>query len=154
MQFPLLGVLSLFLANTAFADAPATKQVKLVTGKEVTAEIFKAPAKGTLEGDIHAAMKGIKSGSFDTFISKQCSKLLCPDDDAALAEVKRFNLTSWQKTIGGCFYEDGLLVTKRSPDPKDDKKMTLYLWCGDKRLPATAIAHNEGGTWKLSGATF
>ena len=144
----LLG--ALFAASPAFAGE--TVEVGTPLGQTLQAT-KSTPADGTPEKAILDAIAVITAGQNDTFISKHCHPSLCPSDAAAIEALKNYNLGTWAKTGGACVHDSGSTVIVTRKDEEDDK-VRVFLWCGDKRMPAPQTVMKVDGKWLVSSMSL
>lgn len=146
---------SLILVAPWFAGTALAEEVQVATpiGKTLTAQKVSSPAATSPEGVVQASIQMITAGDFDAWIGKHCHPSMCPADPAAIEALKNYNLSTAKKTAGVCLHDDGktLLVTRKDVT---DTKITLYLWCGDKRMPAPSSMEKVGENWKITSFSW
>jgi hypothetical protein len=149
-----MRTLSLFAA-LSFATVAGAEELQVATpiGKTLTATKVTSPAPTSPEGVMQDSIAMITAGQFDAWIAKHCHPTMCPADPGAIEALKNYNLSTAKKTAGACVHDEGktLLVTRRDAS---DTKVTVYVWCGDKRMPAPASVEKVGDAWKVTSFSW
>lgn len=148
-----MTIFALAIALLSSAHAQQTVEVRTPLGKVLQAEVVKAPAAGTVEDAILQSLRQISAKDFDGWMGTWCHPTRCPSDPQAREEFKRFNLTAASRTAHECLREgDSLWVTQRKTD--DHGAVTVYLYCGDKRMPAPSTQIRVGDRWQVSSFSW
>lgn len=144
--------LSVLLSGTAWAT-PGSQDVTLPTGRTITAEVITDPADGTVEHAIMTTIRTVVAGDFSTFLSTQCDPATCADERQQ-EQLTNYNLPAAQRSAGACLQgetDNELVVTRR----RDENGLTtVYLWCGDGRMPAPSSWKQIEGVWKTSSFSW
>ena len=143
---------ALLLAGTAAAQS--TQDVRLPTGRTVAAEVVRGPAADSMENAVLLTLTTVIAGDFDTFLSSQCDPSVC-SDERQQEQLRTYNLPSAQQSGGACLHGEGkdtLLITKRKEAPGG--LVTVYLWCGEGRMPAPSTWGQVDGAWKTSSFSW
>lgn len=147
-----LAAMAALTMSTAWADPP-TQQVTLPTGRAVAAEVITAPADGSVDAAILATLKTVIAGDFTTFLTAWCDPSTCADARQQ-EQLVTYNLPSAQRTGAACLHgdaDDQLWVTRRR---EENGLTTVYLWCGDGRMPAPSTWRQVDGAWKTSSFSW
>lgn len=151
-----LAAAAALLSQVAFADPPpagATRSVALPTGVSVQAEVVTAPAEGTVEHAIVHALTTIIAGDFGTFMSGICDPETCADPRQQ-EQLTTYNLPAAQRSGASCLHGEAnneIVITRR----RDENGLsTLYLFCGEGRMPAPSTWKQVDGTWKTSSFSW
>ena len=144
-------LVSMVLSTVAMAEDVT---VKNPLGIEMKANKVVSPAADTPEGVILASIKMISDNKFDEWMGSLCHPTYCPNDEKARTSMRQYNLAAAAKTSMACTTDDGksLIVTRK--DNKDDGSITIYTFCGEKRMPAPATLTKDGGAWKISSFSW
>lgn len=148
------AIFALALLLPATALAKDTVEVTNPLGKTIQAEKITDPEPGTLEYTALTSIEMMRDGKFDEWMNSWCHPTRCPDDPNARASLKRYNLTAASKTGAGCLHDGGksLIVTRRVDDAPDKK--TIYLFCGETRMPAPSTYIKQGDKWLVSSFSW
>ncbi|MBN2798881.1 MAG: hypothetical protein JXX28_07000 [Deltaproteobacteria bacterium] len=148
-----MTVFALALALMTSALAQDTVEVRTPLGQVIQAEVVKAPAAGTVEDSVLQSLKMIQAKEFDAWIATWCHESRCPVDPQAREEFKGYNLTAASRTAHECLQEgDALWVTNRKTD--DRGATTVYLFCGEKRMPSPSTHIQVGERWQVSSFSW
>lgn len=141
------------LVATLLAASALARDVTLPTGRTVSAEVVTDPAEGTIEHAIMTTIKTITAGDFSTFLANQCDPATC-GDPLQQEQMTTYNLPAAQRTAGACLQGDGdneLVITRRR---EEGPNMTVYLWCGDGRMPAPSTWKQIDGVWRTNSFSW
>ncbi len=137
-------------------DVPPERavEVKLPTGKTVTADRVSDPAPGTVEHAIIASINLITAGDFDAWIAQYCHDSACGTPEGIEA-MKRFNLPAAQGTAKACLGEDGnsVVVTRRDP-VEADGLTRVFVYCGEDRMPPSSAHYLVDGTYRVASLSW
>ncbi len=138
---------------SGLAQAQTTESVTLPTGRTVQAEVVSAPAEGTVEKAILTTLQTIIAGDFSTFLASQCDPNTC-SDARQQSQLTQYNLPAAQQSGPACLHgetHDQLWITKRR---EQTGTLTVYLWCGEGRMPAPSTWKQIDGAWKTSSFSW
>jgi len=147
-----LAASALFLAVPALAQT--TQDVNLPTGRTVAAEVIQTPADGSMEHALLTTLTTVVAGDFNTFFASQCDPSVC-SDERQQEQLRTYNLPSAQRSGSACLHgeaNDTLLITKRKEAPGG--LTTVYLFCGEGRMPAPSTWGQVDGAWKTSSFSW
>jgi len=147
-----LIALGALLATTAGATPP-TQDVTLPTGRTVQAEVITAPEDGSVELALMTTLKTVIAGDFPTFLNTQCDPSTCADERQQ-QQLTAYNLPAAQRSGAACLQgddDDQLVITRRR---EENGLTTVYLWCGDGRMPAPSTWRQVDGVWKTSSFSW
>ncbi len=150
---------SLILSSAAFAE---DVQVKTPLGQTITGKKAMSPAADSVEGVVITSLKMIRDGKFDAWMDTHCHPSHCaldktqPHYEANRASMKNYNLTASSKSAGHCLHDEGksIIVTRQDGDPATDAKVTVYIFCGEKRMPTPSTLEKDGDSWKVSSFSW
>jgi len=128
--------------------------VKNPLGIEMKANKVASPAATSPEGVILKSIEMITANKFDEWMNSLCHPTYCPNDEKARASMRQYNLPASAKSAMACTADDGksLIVTRK--DEKEDGSVTIYAFCGEKRMPAPATLSKDGDAWKISSFSW
>jgi len=129
-------------------------EVKLPTGKTMTADHVTAPAEGTIEAAVVASITQIAAGDFDGWIATWCHDSACGDPEKVIS-MKTYTLPAAQGTSKQCLDAEGtgVIVTRRDP-PEADGMQRVYVFCGEQRMPAPSAHYLVDGKWKVASISW
>ena len=144
------------VSMSSLAFAGNTTQVKTPLGKEITAQVVKAPAADTPEYSIIDSIKMLSKGNMDGWMTKWCYKPRCETPEA-IDRLKAYTLSSATKNASKCLFDgDSIYVTNRKENAKVTPPETkIFTYCGDDRMPVpTSLRKLDDGSWKISTLSF
>ena len=152
--FPLLALAACILISDLSLAGPMV-EVKNPLGRTMQAEKITNPAAGTIEHAIIESMKMIKAGQFDQWMNTWCHPDRCPDTPSARESMRRYNLKSSQPSIHHCMQDDqtSILVTRRD-EPDAQGRQTVYIFCGETRMPAPSTLVQVDGKWLVTSFSW
>jgi hypothetical protein len=137
-------------------DVPPERamEVKLPSGATVTGDHVVAPADGTVEKAIVESINLIGKGEFDVWIKEWCHSSACGTPEG-IEQLKLYNLPAAQGTSKECLGADGnsVTITRRDP-PEADGLTRVFVYCGEKRMPAPSAHYLDGGRYKVTSFSW
>jgi hypothetical protein len=145
-------------APPAAAPAPSadgTVTVKNPIGTELKGTVVKAPADGSAEHTLIAALGSQASDAgFDAFLA-----YIHPSAKSETLQVDQLRAYTWEHSRGAkagkCLHDGGLIVVARKDVDAQvagasGSGVRLSVWCGEDRMPVPFTLYPDGATWRFT----
>lgn len=151
-----MRILSTFLFSMMLCTVAQAEDVtvKNPLGIEMKADKVVNPAATSPEGVILKSIEMISAQKFDEWMNTVCHPTYCPDDERSRNSMRQYNLPAAAKSAKSCTADDGKSIIVTRKDKKDDGSITIYAFCGEKRMPAPATVTKDGDAWKISSFSW
>lgn len=138
-------------------SADGTVRVKNPLGVEIEGELVDAPAAGSAEHTILAALNSQASNAgFDTFV-----RFMHPSTKSKTEQVDRLRAYTWEQSKGTkaaqCLQRDGtalVVVARReisaTVEGGGPTGTRLSVWCGEGRMPVPFTLYPDGDVYRFT----